>query len=296
MSRLSRYGSSCSKQMYSTFAWPPEAMLRAIWRAIVVLPVPWAPPIRSSSPARRPPPMVLSSGVNPSGTGWYSETAPPATFSLRSTSTSRAERGASCRCGVEAPGRRRVRCAASCRRLRCSRGAVPPGWCGGAQGSIRTRRITHPNPQIRTGRRRRARPASDAVSRGRARRSRPGRRSGCRSRSCARSIHSFGAWALSSGWMKPEQDDRQARGSIRSWRRPGCCHPRGCRPGRARTSPRAPGRRPGSPGWSIGVRLGRPPPRYVTVVVTPGGAIASTYVAEALEDPLAGPGRRPAGS
>ncbi len=65
ISRLSRYCSSCSKQMYRTLAWPPDATLRAIWRAIVVLPVPCAPPIRSSSPARRPPPIVLSSGVKP---------------------------------------------------------------------------------------------------------------------------------------------------------------------------------------------------------------------------------------
>ena len=69
-------------------------MFRAIWRAIVVLPVPWAPPIRSSSPARRPAPIVLSSGVKPSGTGWYSPTLPGRTLSLRSTSTSSAERGA----------------------------------------------------------------------------------------------------------------------------------------------------------------------------------------------------------
>ena len=36
----------------AAFAWPPWAMLRAIWSAIVVLPVPWAPPMRISSPAR----------------------------------------------------------------------------------------------------------------------------------------------------------------------------------------------------------------------------------------------------
>ena len=91
--RLSRYCSSCSKQMYRTLAWPPDATLRAIWRAIVVLPVPWAPPISSSSPARRPVPIVLSSGVKPSGTGWYSATWPVVTLSLRSTRTSSAERG-----------------------------------------------------------------------------------------------------------------------------------------------------------------------------------------------------------
>src|SRR6476620_10269748 len=79
--------------MYRTLAWPPEATLRAIWSAIVVLPVPWAPPISSSSPARRPRPIVLSSGVKPSGTGWYSRTWPVVTLSLRSTSTSSAERG-----------------------------------------------------------------------------------------------------------------------------------------------------------------------------------------------------------
>src|SRR4029450_3127672 len=38
-------------------------------------------------------PMVLSIGVKPSGTGWYSATRPPVTLSLRSTSTSSAERG-----------------------------------------------------------------------------------------------------------------------------------------------------------------------------------------------------------
>src|SRR5262245_15831147 len=48
----------------------------------------------SSSPARRPMPMVLSIGVKPSGTGWYSPTLPVVTLSLRSTSTSSAERGA----------------------------------------------------------------------------------------------------------------------------------------------------------------------------------------------------------
>ena len=93
ISRLSRYCSSCSKQMYRTLAWPPDATLRAIWRAIVVLPVPWAPPISRSSPVRSPVPIVLSSGVKPSGTGWYSETWPLVTLSFRSTSTSRAERG-----------------------------------------------------------------------------------------------------------------------------------------------------------------------------------------------------------
>ena len=38
--------------------------------------------------------MVLSRGVKPSGTGWYSPTLPLATFSLRSTSTSIADLGA----------------------------------------------------------------------------------------------------------------------------------------------------------------------------------------------------------
>src|SRR3954454_21317571 len=79
--------------MYRTFAWPPDATLRAIWRAIVVLPVPCAPPMSSSSPVRRPVPIVLSRGVKPSGTGWYSATWPDVTLSLRSTRTSRAERG-----------------------------------------------------------------------------------------------------------------------------------------------------------------------------------------------------------
>ena len=55
-------------------------MLRAIWRAIVVLPVPWAPPMSSISPARMPPPMDLSSGVKPSGMGWYCVTSPWATL------------------------------------------------------------------------------------------------------------------------------------------------------------------------------------------------------------------------
>src|SRR5262245_28109596 len=93
MIRLSRYSSSCSKQMYSTLAWPPSTMLRAIWTAIVVLPVPCAPPISSSSPARNPPPIVLSRGEKPSGTGWYCSTAPVATLPARVDSTSVALRG-----------------------------------------------------------------------------------------------------------------------------------------------------------------------------------------------------------
>ena len=39
-------------------------------------------------------PIVLSIGVKPSGTGWYSPTLPVVTLSLRSTRTSSAERGA----------------------------------------------------------------------------------------------------------------------------------------------------------------------------------------------------------
>ncbi len=58
-------------------------MLRAICTAMVVLPVPWAPPMSSISPARMPPPMDLSSGVKPSGTGWYCETSPSATLPAR---------------------------------------------------------------------------------------------------------------------------------------------------------------------------------------------------------------------
>src|SRR6478609_9196181 len=68
-------------------------MLRAIWTAIVVLPVPCAPPMSRSSPARSPPPIVLSSGEKPSGTGWYWSTAPTATFWARVASTSVALRG-----------------------------------------------------------------------------------------------------------------------------------------------------------------------------------------------------------
>ena len=83
ISRLSRYSSSCSKQMYSTLAWPLWAMLRAIWSDIVVLPVPCAPPMSISSPARMPPPRVRSSGEKPSGIGWYSVTTPLLTFSDR---------------------------------------------------------------------------------------------------------------------------------------------------------------------------------------------------------------------
>src|SRR4051812_34068420 len=49
--------------------------------------------MRTSSPGRIPVPTVLSSGVKPSGTGWYSDTLPDATLSLRSTRTSRADRG-----------------------------------------------------------------------------------------------------------------------------------------------------------------------------------------------------------
>src|SRR5688500_8312260 len=93
ISRDNRYSSSCSKQTYSTLAWPLCAMFRAIWSDIVVLPVPCAPPISSSSPARMPPPSVRSSGEKPSGIGWYSLTAPRLTFSDRPDSTSRVDRG-----------------------------------------------------------------------------------------------------------------------------------------------------------------------------------------------------------
>src|SRR5687767_6706757 len=75
-------------------------MLRAICRAIVVLPVPWAPPISISSPARRPRPIVLAGGVKPSGTGWYSARCPVVTRSLRSPRTSSAERGVMLPCSV----------------------------------------------------------------------------------------------------------------------------------------------------------------------------------------------------
>ena len=63
-------------------------MLRPIWSDSVVLPVPWAPPMSISSPARMPPPSVRSSGEKPSGTGWYSATAPWLTFSDSPVSTS----------------------------------------------------------------------------------------------------------------------------------------------------------------------------------------------------------------
>ncbi len=68
-------------------------ILRAICSAMVVLPVPWAPPMSSSSPARTPPPIVLSSGVKPSGTGWYCDTSPSATLPARVPSTWVALRG-----------------------------------------------------------------------------------------------------------------------------------------------------------------------------------------------------------
>src|SRR5438105_4561130 len=45
--------------------------------------------MRSNSPGRMPAPIVLSSGVNPSGTGCYSPTLPQDTLSDRSTSTAR---------------------------------------------------------------------------------------------------------------------------------------------------------------------------------------------------------------
>src|SRR5262245_26932950 len=94
MSRLSMSASSCSKFTYSTYACPEAAMLRAIWRAIVVLPVPWAPPMSISSPGRSPPPSIRSSGAMPSGTGSNSARSPAATRCRTSVSTSSAERGA----------------------------------------------------------------------------------------------------------------------------------------------------------------------------------------------------------
>ena len=70
-------------------------MLRAICSAMVVLPAPWAPPINISSPGRRPPPIVLSSGTKPVAMGMNSLTLPEAIRSFRLVRTSRAERGAS---------------------------------------------------------------------------------------------------------------------------------------------------------------------------------------------------------
>ena len=48
---------------------------------------------------------------------------------------------------------------------------------------------------------------------------------GWRSRSSSRSIHSFGAWACSCGWVKPEQHDRQPEDRVEARPRPGSSHP-----------------------------------------------------------------------
>ena len=147
ISRLSRYGSSCSKQMYRTLAWPPDAMLRAIWRAIVVLPVPWAPPMRSSSPARRPPPMVLSSGVNPSGTGWYSATWPADDLLVEVDEDVEGGTGrhAAVR-GVEAPGRRRGGVRLRVGGFGAHVARTSPSGAVTQRVASGTPRITHPDP------------------------------------------------------------------------------------------------------------------------------------------------------
>ena len=95
ISRLSRYCSSCSKQMYRTLAWPPRRdvarHLEGHRRLAGAL---GAADEQQLARPRGPSPIVLSSGVKPSGTGWYSPSWPVATLSLRSTRTSSAERGA----------------------------------------------------------------------------------------------------------------------------------------------------------------------------------------------------------
>ena len=68
------------------------------------------------------------------------------------------------------------------------------------------------------------------------------------------------------GWREARGARPAGRGSTRSWRRPGSSRLRGCRPAPGRTSPRARAAAACVAGWSIGVRLGRPPPRYWTVV------------------------------
>ena len=76
----------------------------------------------------------------------------------------------------------------------------------------------------------------------------PGEGPDARSRSCRRSIHSFGAWALSSGGVKP----RSTTGRPRTRSKAGADRDRAAladvdrRP--RRRSPRAPGPRPASPG------------------------------------------------
>ena len=245
----------------------------------MVLPVPWAPPISSSSPARRPPPIVLSSGVNPRGTGWYSPTRPPVTFSFRSTRTSIADRGARLPFG---PSRRQAAFGVASDSV-VTRTRPPDSDSRGPHPS--TGPVTQTAPAGLPGRPKV--PVGDAGSRqgdgapGNRYRGRPASSSQSRtmtrvpSSKFSRSSHSLGAWALSPGWVNPSS----TTGSPSTWSKaavtgmdPPSRMYTGSTPwtaSRARAAARV-------AGWSVGVRLGSPPWMKVVVTVTPGEATSAT--------------------
>ena len=190
-------------------------MLRAIWRAIVVLPVPWAPPMSSNSPARRPVPIVLSSGVNPSGTGWYSRqlAGRDPLVQVDQDVECRPRRHAAV-VGVKAPGARRggrgVRFAIGAHAVRFLPGGVRlVPVVQTTERSTATAR-NHP-PGLH------AAPHSGRQSRGdlvERRDDRPDRTP----RNWRDRDHSLGACALSCGLREPEQHDRQAEDRLEAGR------------------------------------------------------------------------------
>ena len=153
ISRLSRYCSSCSKQMYRTLAWPPEATLRAIWRAIVVLPVPCAPPISRSSPVRSPRADRLVERREPERDGLVlGDLAARDLVVEVDQHVQRRARSQAAVVGVEAPGRRRLRPSREQRVWTVVSGAsvltrwIPPRvWTVDRRVAPESSRIIHPD-------------------------------------------------------------------------------------------------------------------------------------------------------
>jgi hypothetical protein len=212
---------------------------------------------------RRPVPIVLSSGVNPSGTGWYSPMLPAGDLVVQvDEHVERRARRHAAGVRVETPGPR-------------LRGVRVGGFSAHAVRYLPGVTVTS-HRSTRTGRGHPPRPSSSDQPRSSralcSARPTPRRPYGWPALVVARSIDSFGAWALSSGGVNPRRTTGQTRGSTRSWRRPGSSPLADVQRRLGRTWPRAPARPPASPDGRCGVRLGRPPPRYRTVVRTPRAA------------------------
>ena len=234
--------------------------MRAIWRAIVVLPVPWAPPIRKSSPGRMPSAdrLVERREAQRDGLVVGQVAGRDPVVQVHQD----VEGGP----GHQAPG---VGVQAPLR-LRPARGGLLDL---GAHACTRSPGVADGGADPRAGHRstrlRQGHPTGVPSAPGRLPGQAPSAASSSKNRTSARipvsklarSIHSFGAWALPFGGMNPSRTYRQAQDRTRSWPRPGSSHPRGRRAGPARTSPRGPARSRPRGRVVVGVRVGRPPPQ-----------------------------------